>query len=239
MPPNAYFEQEYLNEIDPNTGKTNKRELLKLQKEINKKRALRKSPGDVDNAWVERGPNNVGGRTRALIFDPNDETDETVIAGGVSGGLWKNTNISNGNSAWVRVGIPENLAVSCIAVDPNNSKIFYIGTGESYVNGDVNGDGLWKSVDGGNTWDNVFGGITSASYLDTNSKLTINTPSSISGDYSTVLTTEFGGNLSTDITKDLVLVNDGTNPTEDGCEAITNGSELPFGLFINWFRWTV
>ncbi|MDO6811641.1 thrombospondin type 3 repeat-containing protein [Tenacibaculum soleae] len=226
LPPNAYFEQKYLSEINPSTGKTHKENVLALQKKLNDLRASRRAPGEVDNNWVERGPNNVGGRTRALLFDPNDATNETVFAGGVSGGLWKNTNISNRNSAWVRVGIPENLAVSCIAVDPNNSKIFYIGTGESYVNGDVNGDGLWKSVDGGNTWDNVFGGITSASYLDTNSRLTINTPSSISGNYATVLTTEFGGGLSIDITKELVLVNDGTNPTEDGCETITNGSEL-------------
>ena len=39
--------------------------------------------------WVSRGPNNVGGRTKGLMFDPNDENDETVFAGGVSGGLFK------------------------------------------------------------------------------------------------------------------------------------------------------
>ncbi|RSC95022.1 thrombospondin type 3 repeat-containing protein [Tenacibaculum singaporense] len=226
LPPNAYFEQKYLSEINPSTGRTHKENVYRLQEELNKRRIGRKVPGDTDNAWVERGPDNVGGRTRALLFDPNDATNETVFAGGVSGGLWKNTNISNSASKWVRVGIPENLAVSCIAVDPNNSKTFYIGTGESYVNGDVNGDGLWKSTDGGNTWNKVLGGVTGETFLDTNSKLTINSPAEIGGDYISVLTTAFGGDITTPITKDLVLVIDGTVPTEDGCDAITNAAEL-------------
>ena len=226
LPPNAYFEQKYLSEINPSTGRTHKENVYKLQEELNKRRAGQKVPGDADNAWVERGPNNVGGRTRALLFDPNDATNETVFAGGVSGGLWKNTNISNVNSKWERVGIPENLAVSCIAVDPNDSKVFYVGTGESYVNGDVNGNGLWKSVDSGNSWAKVFGGVSGASFFDTNSKLTVNIPVEIKGDYTTVLTTAFGGDITTPITSDLVLVNDGTGTLEDGCEAITNTVEL-------------
>lgn len=157
LPPNAFFEQKYLSEINPTTGRTHQENILKLQKKLNRSK---RAPGEVDNNWVERGPDNVGGRTRALIFDPNDTTNETVFAGGVSGGLWKNTKISDPANKWVRVGIPENLAVSCIAVDPNNSKIFYVGTGESYVNGDANGDGLWKTVDGGSTWAKIFGGAT-------------------------------------------------------------------------------
>ena len=38
LPPNKYFEQEYLNEINPATGRTHKRELLQLQKELNAER---------------------------------------------------------------------------------------------------------------------------------------------------------------------------------------------------------
>lgn len=43
--------------------------------------------------WRERGPKNVGGRTRTIMIDPNDPTGNTVWAGSVSGGLWKTTNI--------------------------------------------------------------------------------------------------------------------------------------------------
>ena len=226
LPPNAYFEQKYLSEINPATGKTNKENVFKIQEQLTKIRAGQKVPGETNNPWVERGPNNVGGRTRALLFDPNDATNETVFAGGVSGGLWKNTKISDASNKWIRLGIPENLAVSCIVADPNNSQIFYLGTGESYVNGDVNGNGLWKSTDGGNSWSNVFGGVTGNTYLDTNAKLVINTPYNISGNYTAVLTTAFGRDLTNPLTKDLVLVDDGTSPNEDGCTAVSNGRDL-------------
>jgi len=38
-------------------------------------------------SWQERGPNNIGGRTRSLMYDPNDITKKKVWAGGVSGGF--------------------------------------------------------------------------------------------------------------------------------------------------------
>ncbi|QTD39141.1 T9SS type A sorting domain-containing protein [Polaribacter batillariae] len=227
LPPNQYFEQEYLNELNPRTGTTDKVELLALQKKINEERFLRKVPGDaVDNGWEERGSNNVGGRTRALIFDPNDTTNETVFAGGVSGGLWKNTNISNPASQWTKVNIPENLAISSIAIDPNNSKIWYVGTGESYVSGDVNGTGVWRSVDGGNSWNNVFGGVEGKSIFESNAKITINSPANISGDIAAVLATDFGGNLNVSVSGNLVLVNDGILPNDDACTAIINAPEV-------------
>ena len=119
-------------------------------------------PGDANNNnWVERGPNNVGGRTRALVFDPTDANGNTVIAGGVSGGLWKNTNISSAASTWSKIDtFPEHVNVQNIAIDPNNTNIWYVGTGESYVGGDVNGNGIWKTTDKGVTWTRVFGGGT-------------------------------------------------------------------------------
>ena len=229
IPPNKYFEQEYLNEINPATGRTHKRELLQLQAILNAERLEERAPGDaVNNPWVERGPDNVGGRTRALLFDPNDPTQETVYAGGVSGGLWKNTNISNINSVWSYVGISENLSVSSIAVDPNNSNVWYVGTGESYTGADAVGNGLWKTTDGGATWNQIYGGVTGSSYVDTSpaAVLKINSPANIAADYNITVTTGFGSDLSSALTGDLVLAMDGTSPTEDACSAIVNSSEV-------------
>ncbi len=240
IPPNKYFEQEYLNEINPVTGRTHNRELLQLQANLNAKRLdhgakgsaekiAQRAPGDTaNNTWSERGPDNVGGRTRALIFDPNDPTQETVYAGGVSGGLWKNTAISDSNSAWSYVGISENLSVSSIAIDPNDANIWYVGTGESYTGGDGVGNGLWKTTDGGITWDHVFGGSTGESYIDSSAgtRLTINSPSNIAGNYSMIVTNNFGANLNTPITADFVLANDGTSPTQDACSVILNATEI-------------
>ncbi len=227
IPPNAYFDQKYLSEINPTTGRVHRENIFKLQERLKNNRVAFRAPGDAtDNPWIERGPNNVGGRTRAIIFDPNDATDETVFAGGVSGGLWRNRNISNASSEWEQVGIPENLAVSSIAVDPNNTAIFYVGTGESFTGGDANGNGLWKSVDGGNTWSKIFGGITGPSFFQENSTVKVNMPSPIQGDYPSILTNSFGGDLSSDITGDLVLVNDGTDVETDACEALVNAADL-------------
>ena len=155
LPPNAYFEQEYLNEINPITGRTHPENVFELQNQLNSYRA--RVPGDAtDNPWIERGPNNVGGRTRAILFDPNDETNKRVFAGGVSGGLWMNNDITDVNTSWQQVGVSENLAVTCITVDPNDSQIMYIGTGESQTGNSGVGNGVWKSIDGGASWANVF-----------------------------------------------------------------------------------
>jgi PA domain/Secretion system C-terminal sorting domain len=232
IPPNKYFETEWELTMNPETGKPDTQNLIELRKKLLKDREelAGRTPGDaVDNNWIERGPTNVGGRTRAVMFDPNDATNETVFAGGVSGGLWKNTNISNPNSVWARVGIPENLAVSCITVDPNNSNVFYIGTGESYVGGDVNGDGVWKSLDGGATWTNIFGGISGPIFFNNASVFTVNSPSSIVGDYIMVEAPQTFGTfpaITTPITGDIVLADDGTAFPTEGCSAFTNAGAM-------------
>lgn len=228
IPPNKYFEQEWELTMDPKLGKPNLPKLYSLRESLNNnyKEILKtgRVPGDaVDNNWVERGPTNVGGRVRAIMYDPNDPSNETVFAGGVSGGLWKNTNISNASSVWTRVNIPENLSVSTIVSDPNNPMIFYAGTGESYVGGDVNGDGVWKSTDGGNTWNRIFGGISGATNFQSASVLTVNAPSGI-GPFNTYETTNFGTAITSAITSDVVLVNDGSTAPTLGCNALTAGS---------------
>ncbi len=160
LPPNKYFEREWELTMNPATGEPEPQKVLELQAKLSKSTISRKSPGDaVDNPWIERGPNNVGGRTRALLFDPNDSNNKRVFAGGVSGGLWVNNDITNPNSTWSQMtNVPGNLSVSCIAVDPNNTNIFYIGTGELYTAGTVTGNGVYKSIDGGINWVSIFGG---------------------------------------------------------------------------------
>ena len=98
----------------------------------------------------------MGGRTRVVLYDPNDATHKRVFAGAVSGGLWVNNDITDENSSWTRVGINENLSVTCMAVDPNDSQIMYLGTGEIHSPAQALGNGIWKSTDGGATWSNVY-----------------------------------------------------------------------------------
>jgi hypothetical protein len=231
IPPNKFYEQEWELSMNPETGRPHSENLDVIRNQlINQRQQLLESgrtPGDgSDNNWVERGPNNVGGRVRAVMFDPNDPTFKTVFAGGVSGGLWKNTDITSASSTWTRVNIPENLSVSAITADPINSNIFYLGTGESYVGGDVNGDGVWKSTNGGITWAKIFGGISGSTTFQTAANLTINSPSGVAANYACYPTTAFGPPVISSITADIVSVDDGTAPSSDACETITNASAL-------------
>jgi hypothetical protein len=112
----------------------------------------------VSNNWQLRGPHNVGGRTRALGVDITNET--TVIAGGVSGGIWRSTN--NGTT-WIKTTEPQQLhSVTCLVQDTRagHTSTWYYGTGENRGNsasGDGSnsfylGDGIFKSTDGGLSW---------------------------------------------------------------------------------------
>lgn len=104
--------------------------------------------------WEERGPNNLGGRTRAICIDRRDATGNTVFAGGVSGGIWRCANFLAFNATWSKINdqMP-NLAISCIVQDKVNNNHFYAGTGEGFFNADAaRGKGVYKSTDGGVTW---------------------------------------------------------------------------------------
>ena len=129
MPPNAYHERFYELTMNPNLGYPTLSKKVALQNNLagsrnrnvnkgGKNNSLSgKAPGvDNLNPWTSIGPNDVGGRTRAALFDLNDNEKDRVIAGGVSGGLWVNEDIdSDTPSEWIEVtGVPGNLAVSVL-----------------------------------------------------------------------------------------------------------------------------
>ena len=105
-------------------------------------------------AWEERGPNNIGGRTRTILVDKRDVSGNSVFAASVSGGLFKTTNFLTSPPTWTIVNdfLP-NLAITCMVQDDVNQSIMYAGTGEGWFNIDaVRGRGIYKSLDGGITW---------------------------------------------------------------------------------------
>jgi hypothetical protein len=231
IPPNKYYENEWELTMNPFLGRPTPENLEVIRKELLDERqrllASGRVPGDaVDNSWVERGPTNVGGRTRAIMFDPNDPTRETVFAGGVSGGLWKNTAISNAGSTWTRVNIADNLNVSSLTFDPNNTNIFYVGTGECYTAGDAGGNGVWKSINAGSTWTRVLGGVTGVTAFQSASNVTVNSPSLIAGNYPCYPNLSFGPRITSAITSNVVLVSDGSSAPTLGCNGLINSSAL-------------
>jgi len=107
----------------------------------------------------ENIPSNMGGRTRSLMWDPNSNTGNRVWAGSVTGGIWYNNDITDANSPWQAVDdfLPS-LSISSLTYDPNNTTTFYAGTGEAptaiitYRESSGRGIGIWKSEDGGDSW---------------------------------------------------------------------------------------
>lgn len=102
--------------------------------------------------FVERGPGNVAGRTRAFIIDPDDATGQTWFAGSASGGIWKTTD-GGDNWEWISSDIP-NLGTNTLAMAPSNPQILYAGTGEHFVD-EIDGSGMFKSTDKGQTWTQI------------------------------------------------------------------------------------
>ena len=102
--------------------------------------------------WKELGPGNIGGRTRALVIHPT--SPEIMYAAGVAGGVWKTDN--SGESWQPLSDLAANLAVTTISLDPNNPNVIFAGTGEGFFNSDaLRGDGIFKSVDAGVTWEQI------------------------------------------------------------------------------------
>lgn len=100
-------------------------------------------------SWVERGPSNIGGRTRTLLIHPT--VTSRMWAGSVGGGIWRSDN--SGVSWYPLDDWMGNLAIGCLAMDPANSSVMYAGTGEGYGNFDaISGEGIWKSTNGGSSW---------------------------------------------------------------------------------------
>jgi hypothetical protein len=155
------WQQNFIMTMDPSLGHPSPEKLQNAKSRVEAASAqyrMKNAGIDTSNLpsliWEERGPYDVGGRTRAIMYDPNDLTLEKVWAGGVTGGLWFNTNISNANNAWVPVDeFWKTLSISAITYDPTNTQVFYVGTGEGFGSGSGGmGDGIFKSTDAGLTW---------------------------------------------------------------------------------------
>ena len=104
------------------------------------------------------GARNIGsatmsGRVSALTA-VREEGRLTVYIGAASGGVWKSV---NGGTTFKPVFDKQPVqSIGAIAVDPQNPKIIWVGTGEAWTRNSVSiGDGIYRSTDGGENWTNL------------------------------------------------------------------------------------
>ncbi|HEY5257338.1 MAG TPA: hypothetical protein VIJ12_03075 [Candidatus Baltobacteraceae bacterium] len=98
------------------------------------------------------GPAVGGGRVAAVAGTATDPN--LYYLGSAGGGVWKS---DNGAATWSAVFEKEPVAaIGAVAIDPNDENTVWVGTGEANPRNDVTyGDGVYKSTDGGKTWNDL------------------------------------------------------------------------------------
>jgi photosystem II stability/assembly factor-like uncharacterized protein len=116
---------------------------------------------DRGNSWTQINNGLDSLETNILTVDPNDS--ETLYLGTDDDGVYKST---DGGESWKKLtvsSIPKSFGVGDIIVDPQNSNNIYIGTVDyfrlSESRGVLGDFGVYKSTDGGATWEEFNVGL--------------------------------------------------------------------------------
>jgi photosystem II stability/assembly factor-like uncharacterized protein len=114
----------------------------------------------VDSAVISGlGVRNIGsatmsGRIAAVAGRVEPDGKVTLFVGAASGGVWRS---QDGGTTFKPVFDKQPvIAIGAIALDPKDPKVVWVGTGESWTRNSTSaGNGLYRSADGGNSWQNV------------------------------------------------------------------------------------
>lgn len=129
---------EYLASLrtDVKTGKVNPLNKVRAIEAVSKMPIL-KSGSELALDWIDMGPDNVGGRTRAIVVDKDDS--KTIYAGSVAGGLWRST---NRGGTWSKIkSFDGSQSISTMAQLPNGKFVVATGCTFESANG-VGGSGF-------------------------------------------------------------------------------------------------
>jgi photosystem II stability/assembly factor-like uncharacterized protein len=110
--------------------------------------------------WRSIGPAIFDGRTTDVEGVPGDPN--IVYVASASGGLWKTV---NGGMTWRPIFERQGtISIGDIALEPGNPEVIWVGTGEANARNSISfGDGIYKSTDGGKTWQNL--GLKETMYI--------------------------------------------------------------------------
>ena len=165
------------------------------------------------NSWSFLGPLSepLGGgvgRGNCICIDPANSNNLWI--GSPDGGLWKST---NGGTNWTTsTDLFTDLGVSDVAIDPTNSNIMYVATGDrdgSYAGPSLHAPayGLMKSTDGGVTWTNMYPLAVSSQYMM--SRILIDPSNTqniyVSGNFGIIKSTNGGTSWSTIFSTEVIM----------------------------------
>jgi len=98
------------------------------------------------------GPALMSGRIADIAVNPNDYSEYYLAV--ASGGVWKTNNA--GTTFKPIFDSQSSYSIGCVTIDPNNTQTVWVGSGENNNQRSVAyGDGVYKSIDGGESWENV------------------------------------------------------------------------------------
>jgi len=229
----------------------------------------------VSTGWTAIGPaplasdatgdggqdyNWVSGRATSVLIDPADSSGNTVLLGGAYGGLWRSTNagsLSSNPAAVIWNALIDDqptLAVGAIALQPKNSNVILVGTGETNSSDDsYYGLGILRSTNGGSSWTQITGigqtpdqsfvgiGFSKITFSTANPSLVV---AATAGDNGLYLGLEEDGNstarglyFSADggVTWNRVILSDGSVPAS-ATAVIYNPSQGASGTFYAFIR---
>lgn len=136
----------------------NSNDLWEAWEKKNTMNSMQRNATDV-SAWTSIGPyshtntaswSSGQGRVNVVAVDPSNPN--IYYVGAPAGGIWKS--IDAGINWTPLTDYLPQIGVSGIAIHPTNSNIIYIATGDDDA-GDSSAVGVWKSTDGGATWNNT------------------------------------------------------------------------------------
>ncbi len=98
------------------------------------------------------GPAGMSGRVTSIEVDLSD--NDNILLGTAAGGVWQSTNAGH---TWKAIFENEKAAsIGDVKMYQKNPNIIYVGTGEGNPRNSQNsGYGIYKSIDGGNTWQHL------------------------------------------------------------------------------------
>src|SRR5207302_3551165 len=106
------------------------------------------APATAD--WKPIGPKSIGGRVTSIVCDPKNA--DRIWIGAAGGGVWSSNDAGKSwNSVWQD---QETLNIGSLAIDPQDPKVIYCGTGEANLSVDSDpGVGIYVTKDAGTKWD--------------------------------------------------------------------------------------